>query len=146
MKFRSNPQQLERQKQVENYLRDQPDGEDLSWERIEADTHISMATDGDGRDLVRLALYRLRRPYEAVRGKGVRLSCPDSAMAIAHEKLIRIDGAVRTADRTQQQLQTRHLAQMRGPEQQKLLMLASFFGAIRTIAKNATSRVFKSVE
>jgi len=87
------------------------------------------------RDYVRTALARLRRPYAAVRGEGVQLSSPSTALTILHGKFTRIDGAVRGAERTQRQLQARHLEMMTGDEQRKMLLIAGFFGAIRSYSQ-----------
>lgn len=120
-----------------------PDGEDISWLRIEHETGVSMNVKGPGRSFARRALRRLKRPYEPVRGEGLRLSSPDNAMTIVRGRFIRIDGAVRIADRTQQELQKRHLPLMSTQDQQRMLVAAGFFGAIRTIAKETSTKILK---
>lgn len=139
--FKTNPEVAKILKTLTEYIDGQPDGEDLPWIRIEADTGVKM--DNFGKTMLRRALRR--RPYEAIRGVGVRLSCPQTALVIAQSKLVAVDNSVRRADKTQQELQARHLSQMATGDQQRMLLLASFFGAIRTVAKNATVRVFKPV-
>ncbi len=129
-------------KKLVEYLDTQPDGEELSWERVEADTSIKMSN--TGRAMVRQALRQRRRPYEAVRGMGIRLSHADTALTIARSKLVAIDHSVRRADKTQTELQDRHFEQMRTADQQKFLMLTSFFGAIRSVAKSVTAKAFKA--
>jgi hypothetical protein len=123
------------------YFASLPDGEEVRWIRIEADTDVKM--DARGKELARRALKRAKRPYEAVRGDGLRLSSPENAITIARGKLLRIDGAVKVADNTQRELQKRHLPQMSPDDQRKMLMVAGLFGAIRTIAKETTTAMLK---
>lgn len=127
-----------------DYFAGMQDGEFISWLRIEADTGQPMVLTGPGRNDVRRALRRIKRPYEAVRGEGVRLSAPENAMTIVRGRFVRIDGAVRIADRTQRQLQERHLDKMNPAEQQKMIMLAGFFGAIRVMVKENTVKILKT--
>jgi len=141
MRFVGKEENAEMLGKLTEYFNAQPDGEELTWLRIEADTGVKMAK--HGRSLARRALRN--RPYESICGQGIRLSSAESALSIAHGRLVRIDQSVRRADKVQQELQTRHLNEMKVGEQQRLLMLASFFGAIRTVAKNATSKVFSPV-
>lgn len=115
------------------------DGTEISWLKLEHDTAIKM--DMHGRALVRIALRKLRRPYEAVRGVGIRVSSHDTAMSIMGQRFIRIDNSVRRADRTREQLSDRHLAQMSTQDQQRMLTLAGFFGTVRAFAKEASSRI-----
>lgn len=124
---------------LKEYFEAQPDGDELSWMRIEADTGIAMDLRGKG--LARTALKKLRRPYEALRGQGLRLSSPESAIVIMGGKFGRIDNAVRRADRTRACLQDRHLAQMNQRDQSKMLTLAGFFGAVRAFATEAGQRL-----
>jgi len=139
----SNPEREIQVAKLIAYFATFADGEEVSWIRIEHDTGYSMAIPGRGRDLVRYALRKLKRPYEAVRGTGVRLSAPASAVTILNGKFIRIDGAVKVAARTQNHLAKRHLEQMSGEDQRKMIIAAGFFGAVRTISKEASSRLLK---
>jgi hypothetical protein len=124
-------------------LEGRPDGIELMWEDIEKISGVSMKVSGPGRAYARRALKRLRRPYEALNGKGIRLSAPGTAMTIVKGRVVRIDGAVRIAAKTQSQLQERHLDQMTPEEQRKMLMAAGFFGAIRALASENRNRIFK---
>lgn len=127
-----------------DYFAGMPDGEYVAWLRIEAETSQSMALTGPGRDDVRRALRRLRRPYEPVRGDGVRLSAPDNAISIVRGRFVRIDGAVRVADRTQQQLRERHLEQMTPDDQRTMLLTAGLFGAIRAMVRENSVKILKA--
>ena len=142
-RFTTAPEMLLQCEQLKEYLSGQPDGEDLSWERIEADTRVPMRTRTPGRAMVRHVLRKMKRPYEAIIGKGIRLSSPNTALAIVHGKFVRINGAVRVASRTQQQLQDRHLGKMSGEEQRKMIAAAAFFATVRAIALENRSRMLK---
>lgn len=124
---------------LKDYFESQADGDELSWMRIESDTGVTM--DYRGKGLARSALRKLRRPYEALRGHGLKMSSPDSAITIMGGKFVRIDAAVRRADRTRACLQDRHLVQMSHKDQAKMLALAGFFGAVRAFASEAGQRL-----
>ena len=143
MRFRSNPETQAEIQSLVKYLERFPDGEELTWERIEAESHVSMKPSGSGRDNVRRALRIMRRPYEPIVGEGIRLSAPATAMTILRGRFCRIDGAVRVADRTQRQLAERHLEQMAHDDQRRMLIASGFFGAIRAYAKEARTKLLK---
>jgi len=134
----------EREAQVailREYLSTVADGEELSWVRIEDDTSIKMDT--IGRSMVRRALSKMKRPYEALRGTGVRLSSADSALPIMKGRFGRIDNAVRRADRTRNHLADRHTEQMNARDRDKMTTLAGFFGAVRAFAAEASTKLLK---
>lgn len=145
MKFKSSIPEIElKVEKLRSYFEQAADGEEISWMRVEADTQISMDLKGNGRDLARRALLKLKRPYEAVRGVGVRLSSPENAIAILKGRFVRIDTAVLRADKTQQRLTDRHLEQMTPRDQRAMIIAAGFFGAVRTIANQAKTQLLKS--
>lgn len=117
------------------------DGDVVTWVDLEKESGLPMRVSGTGRIYARRALKRIRRPYETLPGVGVRLSSRDNAIIIVHGRFRRIDGAVRVAERTQKQLTDRHLEQMSTDDQRKILLAASFFGAIRAIAKSEEYRL-----
>jgi hypothetical protein len=129
---------------LKDYFAGMPDGEYVAWLRIEAETGVSMAFPGNGRNDARRALRRLKRPYEAIRGDGVKLSAPDNAISIVRGRFVRIDGDVRIADKTQQQLRARHLDQMSADDQRTMIITAGFFGAIRTLVKENSTKILKA--
>lgn len=132
-RFISTPENKHDMMVLQSYFENKPDAEEFTWLRIEADTRIKM--DNRGKQLVRAALRK--RPYESIRGVGVRLSSAEAVPRMLLGKMRRIDGAVKRADSTQQKLQILHLEQMSARAQQGMLMMASFFGAIRSIARDA---------
>jgi hypothetical protein len=141
--FASIPKVQETIGKIARILEERADGVEMLWEDIEKISGISMDPKGPGRGYVRRALKLLRRPYEAVRAQGIRLSAPNTAMTIIRGRVVRVDGALRVAARTQRQLQERHLEQMTSDEQRRMLMAAGFFGAIRAMAKENSVKLFK---
>ena len=141
--FKSNQKTQARIQALAKYFEAHADGETLTWQEIETGTGIDMSVKGNGRDMARRALKVLKRPYETLVGTGVRLSAAASAMTIVRGRFSRIDGAVRIADRTQRQLQDRHLEAMPDDDKRRMLIAAGFFGAIRTYAKQARVKLLK---
>ena len=116
-----------------------PDGEEVSWVRTEYETGIKMDT--KGRNLARRGLARAKRPYLTLRGVGVRLSAPETALEIMGGQFVRIDNGVRRAERTRDILAARHLEQMGVRAKERTLMLGAFFGTIRVFAAEAKARL-----
>lgn len=116
------------------YLEPLPDGEEVSWLRLEAETGVSMDVAGKGRDYARVALRRIRRAREVIPGVGFRLSEPSTALSIIGRQFSRINGAVRKAEETNKVLSDRHLEQMSSTEQRQMIMTSGFFGAVRAAA------------
>ncbi len=136
---KSIPAIEERVARLAVYFSALPDGTELTWKQIATDTSISM--NQHGRGLVRRALKKLKRPYAAVRAVGVILSSPSNAMAIVGNRFVRIDNAVRRADRTRSELTVRHFDSMEERDKGKMLTLAGFFGAVRTFANEAKTKI-----
>jgi hypothetical protein len=134
-RFETTPERQMQMKKLGEYFDTQPDGEEFSWDRIESETRIPMRPRGPGRALVWKTLKRLKRPYEAIVGIGLRLSSPETALTIVHGKFRRMDGAVRVATRTQKILSDLHLDKMSGDEQRKMIMAAAFFATVRMIVQ-----------
>lgn len=135
----STPETREARDHLTALFKDAPDGAEITWGDIAKGSGIRM--DVRGKELVRHVLRKLHRPYESIRGQGLRLSCANTALTIVRDRFVRIDNRVREADRTQRDLTARHLHQMDEGGKSRLLMVASFFGAIRTIADNARTQM-----
>lgn len=116
------------------------DGEEVSWMRVEHDSGVKM--DYAGRALARLALKRLRRPYEAIRGTGIRLSSATNAVTILAGRFARVETAIQKTDRVREALETRHFAQMNEGDQKKMLLAKSFFGALKVCSSTNEGRKF----
>lgn len=109
------------------------DGEEVLWIAIEHQAGVPM--DEHGKGLAREALRKIGRPYEALRGEGVRLSAPETSTRIMSRSFTRIDNSVRRAERTRKHLASRHLLAMTEIDKQKMTVLAGFFGTVRAFAK-----------
>lgn len=136
--FKSSQQREEQIQKLADYLGAIPDGEEVKWIRIEADTQIAMSE--EGRELVRVALRRLKRQdYETVRGVGIRLSAPGSVLAILAAKTQRAMSAAKSADKSAQRLEARHGDAMTTDQRQKLTMFRATMGALRAIVGGRTT-------
>jgi hypothetical protein len=140
--FQSIPDVQAAIERIAKVLDTHKDGDEVTWVDLAKASGVPMSVKGPGRGYARRALRKLRRPYEPLRAVGIRLSAPGTAMSIVRGRVVRIDGAVQIADRTQRQLQERHLEQMNAEEQRKMLLAAGFFGAIRALASENRHRMF----
>jgi hypothetical protein len=137
--FASVEKNAERLGKLREYFTGLSDGEEVLWIRIEAETGVEMTM--AGRELARRALRTIKRPYEAIRGEGIRLSAPDNTLTIMRHRFVRIDNAVRRADRTRSHLTDRHFEQLPPDTQRKMTLLAGFFGAVRAMANGKAKEV-----
>ena len=133
--FKSSPDGQQKRAALQSFLERAEDGALLKWKDIEAHTKVKM--DSRGRDMVRSVLDSLKRPCDSVWGVGVQLSSADTALVIMGKRFVAIDNSVKKADKTQHELATRHLSAMTDAARNRMLMLGSFFGAIRSIAESA---------
>jgi len=117
-----------------------PDGEEVSWMRVEHDSGVKM--DYAGRSMARLALKRLRRPYEAIKGTGLRMSSAGNSVTILAGRFARVETAIQKTDRVREALETRHFAQMSEVDQKKMLLAKSFFGALKVCSSTNEGRKF----
>jgi len=112
-KFLPNEQ---RQKDVATliaYVQKLEDGATRSWLEIEIATSVKCSRASDpGRDLFRIAAKRCARPYKAIVGSGVRMSCVDNAEDIIADKGSRLKSALEIARETTEQVAGRHLAEL----------------------------------
>jgi ATP/maltotriose-dependent transcriptional regulator MalT len=143
-RWKSDPEVRAEIEKLTDFFAGLPDGAEVAWKAIEDATGIHATSNrGHARHRVRIALRELKRPYEAVRGVGIRLSAPTSAITIVRGKFSRINGALRVAERTQSQLQDMHLEQMSSDDQRKMLIAAGFFGAVRAFASEARVKLVR---
>jgi hypothetical protein len=109
-------------------------GETLSYDDLAAESEVRM--DNSGKAKLRTALKRLRLEYSPVHGFGVRLAEPALVMPLLSSKIVRIDRAVKRADRTQKNLQVQFFSSLTPEEQRQVLFAGAVFGAIRIAAEN----------
>jgi hypothetical protein len=116
------------------YIEEQPDGAELSFEKIAYDTGISMDELNKGH--LRSALRRSKREYSSIYGYGIRLADSASVMPILTTRLVKIDKTVRRGEKTQKALQERFFRSLSADDQKNVLFIGACFGAIRVAAEN----------
>ena len=116
-----------------NYFKDILPGTELSYSKIELDTGIKM--NETGKRYMRTALNKAKIEYELKWGYGIVLAEPDNVIKILNTKLIKIDNAVKKADKTNKNLVT-FFSELPPHEQKQVLMVGAVFGAIRVAAEN----------
>jgi len=119
---------------IVNYLEGIAHGETLSYDQIEKATGVKMDT--KGRSYLRTAIKKLKREYSCIVGKGIELASAKSATNILVGRVVKIDNAVKRAEKTQTILVNNFYDQLQPIEQKQALFLGAVFGAIRVAAQN----------
>lgn len=121
---------------LQSYFERQADGETLSWLDIEQATGVKM--DPPGRNRVRVVLNSLKRPFESIRGSGIRLSSPNTINTIVAGRGKSVGNAIKRWSKTIKHGTVRHLSAMEGDDKDRLINAASFAGALEGVMSNAT--------
>ena len=119
---------------LQAYLEKQKPGSEISYQKIDHDTGVKM--NQRGKQYLRSALHRAKLEHSCMHGYGIKLADPETTMPIMTHKLMKIDRAVRRADRSHRNLQEQFFMSLSEQEQRELLMIGSVFGAIRVAAEN----------
>lgn len=119
---------------IERYIEPLPPGEVVAYETVAEETGVLM--DLSGKAKLRSALRRLKREYSQIKGYGVRLADPEMVMPLISHRVVKIDSAVRRADKTHKNLQRQFFASLTPDEQRQVLFAGAVFGAIRVAAEN----------
>lgn len=119
---------------LQTYIAAQPDGADLSFEKITVDTGIQM--DAANKDHLRTACKRAKREYSSIYGYGIQLADTGSVMPILTNRLVKIDRTVKRGEKSQKLLQERFFHDLDEKEQRDILFIGACFGAIRVAAEN----------
>ena len=119
---------------IEAYLKTFQPGEELSFIALEVGSGVKMDTKGKG--YLRTALKRAKLEYSPIHGEGIKLANPEMTMPILINKLTKVDRAVKRADKSHKNLQTKFFASLTKTEQNQLLYVGAVFGAIRVAAEN----------
>ena len=117
-KFEPNLQRRADLAKLRDYIATVKDGQVITPTEIEAATGIAM--DASGKALFRLAAKRAKREFFTLTGRGWEASSPSNAVDIADRKVERIAGALKVAQRTTENVSTRHLAEMTGADRDRL--------------------------
>jgi hypothetical protein len=120
---------------LENFLKEALEGEIILFDSLEAVSGVKM--DAKGRGYLKTALNKLKLPYEAIRGKGLRLVCPDNALNIVAHKIIKIDNSVKKAEKTTKQVRDKTFDKLNMKEQEQITFLTAWFGSVRAFSNSA---------
>jgi hypothetical protein len=134
VRFEATPAQQAKLDKLCLYIEGFADGAELSWLQVEHDTKVAM--DLKGRDMFRRCLLKVRGRggYESVRGEGIKLSSPGTALSIVNDHGRRVGRAIGNWTKTVEETKVRHFDEMPSDHQQQLLARSSFAGALRTMA------------
>jgi len=130
-RFTPNLERQERARKLRAFLEPQPNGARISWVEIEQFTGVDMGTDTAGRELVREALDRLRRPYIKVQGLGIELSSKDNATQIGDEATERVTEQMRLSQRKIDRTIARHEEELSAGEKARLARQSAQIGTYR---------------
>lgn len=117
------------------YLEGVEHGQILSYQKIEQDTGVKMNTP-EGRSYLRTACKRLRREYSCLRGVGIELASPKTATTLIVGRLVKIDNAVKRAERTYNNVSVAFYDELSQEEQRQINFVGAAFGAIRVASEN----------
>ena len=146
--FKSNAERQEKLTKLIDWLREQPDGQRLSWVEIEQGAGVRMHRDNgaphkEHRDLVRVALKKLKRAASAIHGSGIELSSAGNAVSFADEARTRVRSAVVRQAKRLGFVRDRHESEM-APD--KRLYFASQQAMLGAIQQGIEGRPTKKLE
>ena len=120
---------------LQEYLENLAPGKRVSYANIAYESGINMDTTGKQR-LIRAA-HRAGIEYLSIRGYGIEIVSPDTSIEAVSKRTIKIDSAVKKAEKTTEHIIQQHFDNMDECDQRKVLYLGSVFGAIRGVANSA---------
>ena len=118
-----------------NYLKSIEHGQILSYQQIEKDTGVKMNTQA-GRSYLRTACKNLKREYSCLRGIGIELASAKTAATLVVGRLVKVDNAVKRAERTYKNVSIAFYNELNPAEQRQINFIGAAFGAIRVAAEN----------
>jgi hypothetical protein len=120
---------------IEAFLKTFNPGQTITYKEIEKETSVRM--DNRGKAFMRTALKRLNLEYSCIRGEGIELCSPFNATSMIACKVIRVDKAVRRAEKTTKRVTSQFYKDLSEQDKQHVNVVASIFGALRGYATNA---------
>jgi hypothetical protein len=117
---------------LQAWLEKQPPDSEHTWEEIRHSSGVVM--DIKGKATLRRAARRAKVAYATAWGEGIRIAGPASGGNIVLSRLNRVDGAVRTAERTYDCVSL-HTQQMPTDERRQIEFVGACFGAMRVAAQ-----------
>jgi len=118
-----------------NYLKDVEHGQILSYQKIEQDTGVKMDKQA-GKSYLRTACKKLKREYSCLRGVGIELASVKTASTLIVGRLVKVDNAVKKAERTYKNVSIAFYNELPPQEQKQINFIGAAFGAIRVAAEN----------
>ena len=125
---------------LKGLLNQTPSGAYLTYFDIEQKTNIKM--DSRGKSILRSALRSVKREYRCNRSEGIELESPHNAMHLVTNRVKRVSNSLKKADKTTSRMAERYIDSLKKDDLERLLMTASLFGAIKTMAKGL-SNIYK---
>jgi subtilisin-like proprotein convertase family protein len=114
---------------IEEYLKTKNPGDLVTYKELEKLTGISI-NDG-ARQYLYTAMRRLKLEHETIRGVGIKLGSPENATKIVVQKVVKVDGSVRRAEKTHRNISTSFIDQLSPEEKKQMHYTGAIFGAIR---------------
>lgn len=138
LNLQSIPENVERCNKIKLFLENQDDGATLTWLDLETATGVPMrahAVKGvSGRPMVWRMLKVLRRTYESIPSVGIRLSAPETAVAITQGKVSRVLSGIRGVSKSAAINLERHGEKLHSKDRDKLTRTAATFETIKMLA------------
>lgn len=119
---------------LQSFIEGKNPGDAIGFKEIENQTGVKIDTRGRG--LLYTALKRANLEYTSIRGYGIQLAAAATVLPILSTRIIKIDRAVRKADKSQKRLQEQFFHELTSDEQHAVLFIGAAFGAIRLAAEN----------
>lgn len=125
---------------IENVLQSLKPGEEITYQRLKELSGVTM--DNKGKAYMRTAMNRLKLEYSPMFGLGVKLCDSNVATQFIGTKVVRIDKAVRRAEKTTKRVTNQFYNQLNEHDQKQVNFIGSVFAAIRVYSTNA-KQIFK---
>jgi len=120
--------------QIENFISTKEEGSFLTYAEIEKESGVIM--DNRGKSFLRTALKRCGHEYLCMKGEGIELASPDSAMTITAHRLVKIDNTVKKSKKTTRNLHNKFADRMEETASKQISFVVAFFALIETQSAN----------
>lgn len=120
---------------IEAYLKTLNPGEKIPYVILEKETGVKMTN--RGKQFMRSALHRLKLEYTCIHGVGIELCSPINATGIIAHKVIRIDKAVKRANKTTKHVSDQFYDQLSDEAKLHVNFVRSALAPITSYSKGA---------
>lgn len=118
---------------IQSYLENQSPGTFIDYLEIERGSGVRM--DEQGKTRLRSAAKRAKIEYSASRGKGIQLASPENGVSMVLGKFVRVDNAVKRAEKTHRNIIYNFSDEMEERDRQTISQMGLLFGAVRAAAE-----------